>query len=484
MLITMVVALYTSRVVLETLGVTDFGIYNVVGGIVSMMGFLTNSMASASQRFLSFEIGQKNDEKLKKTFSMTITIYLIFALIIFIITETIGLWFIYNKLNIPQNRMSAVLWVYQFSIFSFVFSILRIPYNALIIAHEKMQFYAWNTIIEVILKLLIVFMLVWFSLDKLVLYSILTFLVILIVSFIYFIYCKINFRETNYIFIWDKTLFTSMFGFAGWNLFDSIANVAKNEGVNILLNIFFNPAINAARGISFQVSNQMMGFVGNLQMAAAPQIIKYYAADQKEEMKKLYFESSKYSYFLLFLVTLPVYLNLDLLLVWWLKEVPNYTQVFLELILINRLVDSLAGTTNILVQATGRMKIYQIFSGIVILLNLPVSYLFLYFGYKPETTIIVSIAISFIIVYGRIRIMNHLTEINFTDYLTYVIKPNILVSFFSVIIPCILYIKLEHNILSFFIIGSASVLSTLVLIYYIGLKNTDREKILFLIRKR
>lgn len=475
MLITMVVALYTSRVVLETLGVTDFGIYNVVGGVVSMLSFVTNSMASASQRFLAFEIGKNNIEKLKKTFSITITIYIIFAVIILIISETVGLWFVKNKLTIPQDRIEATLWVYQFSIFSFVFSILRIPYNAAIIAHEKMRFYALNSIVEVSLKLIIVLLLVWFSFDKLITYSFLTFLVILIISFIYFIYCRINFSETRYTFAWDKQLFKTMFGFAGWNLFDSIANVGKNEGVNILLNIFFNPAINAARGIAFQVSTQITGFVGNFQVAAAPQIIKYAATGQIQEMKKLYFVSSRLSYFLLFLVSLPIYLNLDFLLKLWLKEVPDYTLLFIQLILINRLVDTMAGTTNVLVQATGKMKIYQMFSGIAILFNLPISYLFLYFGFEPQITIIVSITLSCVIVYGRVHIMSLLTGIKINDYLSEVILRNIVVTFLSIIVPLLLYIKLEHSIWSFFIIGFTSVCMSCVSIYSVGLSSDERN---------
>jgi O-antigen/teichoic acid export membrane protein len=484
MLITMVVSLYTSRVVLSTLGVTDFGIYNVVGGVVAMFGFITNTMASASQRFLAYDLGINDYEQLKRTFSITVSIYLLFAIIIIILAETIGLWFVYYKLTIPPERFRAALFVYQFSILAFLANILRIPYNAAIIAHEKMGFYAWSTIIETVLKLLIVFMLVWFSYDKLAMYGVLMFAAISLVTLMYVIFCRIKFKETKYHFIWDKTKFKEMFGFAGWNLFDSTAIIAKNEGVNILLNIFFTPAINAARGVAFQVSSQVVSFVGNFQMAAAPQIIKYYAARETEQMKKLYFSSSKYTYFLLLFITIPVFLNLNQLLNWWLKEVPEYTLIFIQLILINRLVDSLAGMTNVVIQATGKLKAYQVFSGLTMLMNLPISYLVLKLGFTPQTTIIVSIAISFIIVIGRIWIMSKLTAIKIREYINNVIKYNIMVSIFSFLIPYYFAEHLVLNLLSFFLICIVSVIVTIVSIYFLGVNKKEKKYILKIVRNK
>lgn len=297
MLFTMVVSLYTSRIILNTLGVEDFGIYNVVGGVVMIFSFLTSSMSNAILRFLSFEIGKKDFNQLKKVFSMSINIHAIIAVTIFVIAETIGLWFLNTKLVIPEERMNAANWVFQFSIFSFMFNIMRIPYNAIIIAQERMNFYAYASIIEVILKLIIVFLLVWFGFDKLKMYAIFVFCVTAIVWIIYITYCKRNFKETNYKYFWEKSLYKSLMNFAAWNLFGNIAVVAYSQGVNILLNIFFGPAINAARGIAFHVNSAVSGFVSGFQTSINPQIVKSYATDDKKYMQQLIFQGSKYSFF-------------------------------------------------------------------------------------------------------------------------------------------------------------------------------------------
>jgi O-antigen/teichoic acid export membrane protein len=465
------------------LGITDFGIYNVVGGVVAMFGFITNTMASASQRFLAFEIGRKDIEKLKRTFSVTLTIYLLFAIIVVILAETVGLWVIYYKLNIPTDRFIASVWVYQFSVLAFIATIIRIPYNAAIIAYERMGFFAWSSIIEVGFKLLIVFMLVWFKFDKLILYSILTFLVVLIISILYQIYCRLQFPMTKYQISWEKELFQSMFGFAGWNLFASLANVGMNQGVNILLNIFFGPAINATRGIAYQINGQILGFVGNFQIAASPQIIKYYAADQKEEMKRLYFQSSRLSYYLLFIIALPVLLEMDLLLHWWLKEVPEYTVLFARLIIITTLMDCMSGTTIPVVQATGKIKNYQLLVGTTILLNLPISYLFLKLGYPPEVTMIIAITLSFISLFIRLYIVRSLLGFKIREYLYKVVKNNILISIVSTAPSFYVAFYFDKSISTFLLVVFTCIAFVFIAIFYIGLSNTERIKLVKLIRK-
>lgn len=484
MLLSMLVALYTARVVLSTLGVNDFGIYNVVGGIVVMFGFISNSMSSASQRFLAFEIGQKNIENLKRTFSVTVTIYILFALITIILAETIGLWFVSTQLNIPITRMHAALWVYQFSILSFIVTILRVPYNSAIIAHERMGFYAWISIVEVVLKLTVVFMLIWFKFDKLILYAILLFIVLTIITIIYKTYCQFKFIECKYRFIWDKELFKTMFNFAGWNLFVSLANLGMNEGINVLLNIFFGSAINAARGIAFQINSQVISFVGNFQVAASPQIIKYYAEDKKPEMKRLLFQSSRLSYYLLFIIALPVLLETDILLKWWLKEVPEYTALFARLVIITTLTDCLSGTIIPAVQATGKIKYYQIFVGSTLLLNLPISYLFLKLGYPPQITMIVSIGLSAIALFIRLYIVRTLLGFKIKDYLNEVVKYNLIITIVSLVIPLYVRIKFDQGIITFLIVGSLCLITTSLSIFYIGLKIRERQKIVLLIKTK
>jgi O-antigen/teichoic acid export membrane protein len=302
MLLTMAVSFYTVRVVLDTLGVRDYGIYNVVGGVVTMFSFLSATMASASQRFFAFEIGRKNFEQLKKTFGITMTIYFIIGLVILILAETVGLWFLNTRMTIPLERLEAARWVYQFSILSFMVTMFSIPYNAAIVAHERMNAYAYVSIMEVLLKLGAVYMLVAFSFDKLKLYSILIFVVISITSMTYRIYCRKNFEECRVSFYWEKGLFKEIVTYSGWNLFGALASIFNNQGINIMLNLFFGPVVNAAQAIAYQINTAINQFVQNFLMAARPQITKYYANGELEQMLKLVFQSSKISFFLLFIM--------------------------------------------------------------------------------------------------------------------------------------------------------------------------------------
>jgi O-antigen/teichoic acid export membrane protein len=274
MILTMLVSLYTVRVVLNTLGVVDYGIYNVVGGVVAMFSFLSSTMASASQRFFAFELGRRDYDKLKQAFSLTLLIYIGIAILILVLSETVGLWFLNTQMTVPEERMNAANWVYQFSIFSFIMTILTVPYNSAIIAREHMKVYAYVSIIEVVLKLIIVYLLVFFSFDKLKLYAVLTFFVACLITFIYRTYCKRRFKECIYFFYWDANKFKEILSFAWWNMIGAMANIFKTQGINILLNVFFNPVINAARAIAFQVNSALTNFTNNFYMAVRPQITK------------------------------------------------------------------------------------------------------------------------------------------------------------------------------------------------------------------
>ncbi len=484
MMLTMAVSLFTVRVVLNTLGTVDYGIYNVVGGVVTMFSFLSSTMASASQRFFAFELGKKDFKQLKRTFSMSLLIYIFIAVLILILAETIGLWFLINKMNIPENRMHASMWVYQFSIFSFMMAVFTIPYDAIIIANEKMNVYAYVSIIEVILKLVIVYLLVVFSLDKLILYSILTFTVTTIVTFIYRTYSIRNFKECKFSFYWDKNLYKEIMSYSGWNLFGALAGVLNGQGINIVLNIFFGPVVNAARGVAFQVGNAISRFVQNFMTAANPQITKYYATGEYRQMHKLVFQSSKFSYLLLLIISLPFLLETNYVLTIWLKVVPEYVIVFTRLIIITTLIESLSYSLTASAQATGRIKYFLLIVAGTKLLNLPLSYLFLKLGYLPEIVFYIGIIIALICLLLRLILLKNLTNLNVILYLKTIILPIILVTCISFFIPYFILIKLESGIIRLISITSISLLTSILSSYRIAFSKQDREYFISIVKTK
>lgn len=360
MLLTIVVGLYTSRVVLNTLGVSDYGVYNVVGGIVAMLSFLNSALTAASQRFISFELGRGDKDKLKTIFCTSVTIHAILAIIIFIIAETVGLWFVNTHLNIEPTRMTAANWVYQCSILTFMLTIVSVPYNSCIVAHEHMNAFAYVSILEVILKLLIVFLLLVINYDKLITYGILVLCVAFIIRLIYGLYCKRHFEECTYHFIFNKTLFKEMFSFAGWSVVGNLGFSFKDQVANVILNIFFGTVINAARGVALQVNGIISGFSSNFIMALNPQITKQYATGNIQNSMNLVYAGCRYSFYLLALVSIPVIINMDYILKLWLYNVPEYTSEFLKLALVAALINSIAQPLVTALQATGKIKIFQI----------------------------------------------------------------------------------------------------------------------------
>lgn len=474
MIITMVVSLFTSRVVLNTLGIEDFGIYNVVGGVVIMFGFLNSAMASSTQRFLTFELGRRDNLRLKQVFSISVTLHIIISLIILLLSETIGLWFINTQLTIPPERLLAANWVFQFSVFTSIITILSVPYNASIIAHERMNVFAYISIIEVILKLMVVYLLQLSGYDKLVFYAILIFTVSLLLGILYRIYCIRNFSESHYHFFWEKKLFTEITSFAGWNLFGVFAGIGYNQGVNILLNVFYGPLVNAARGIAFQVMGAVNQLVTNFQIAVNPPIIKSYADKDEINMYNLIFASSKFSFYLLLFFIIPLLIETKLVLMIWLKTVPEYTVLFTRLVLIDILICSLSGPLQILAQATGRVRNYQLVVSIILLLNLPVSYLLLKMGYSPPSTFVVSIVLSTVALFARLMVLRALTKFPVRIFLHKVVLTVILVTI--VIIPLPLYIQktVNHNFMQFLLVGISTVISLIFIVWLIGLSDSER----------
>lgn len=474
MLLTMGVSLYTVRVVLEALGVVDYGLYNVVAGIVTMFSFFSGTMASASQRFFAFEIGRKNYDRLKKTFSITMTIYLMLAIVVFILAETVGLWFLNNKMTIPPERMNAVHWVYQFSILSFMMTMFSIPYNSAILANERMNVFAWISIIEVLLKLAIVFLLVIFSFDKLKLYAVLMFGVSTIVTVVYYVYSHQKLQETQYTFYWDKPLFMEILGFSGWNIIGAVANVLKIQGVNILLNVFFNPVVNAARAIAIQINSAITQLSINFFMALRPQIVKSYASKDFDNLNVLVIVGSKLGFFLMMLLAVPLLIETKYLLSLWLNDVPEYTIIFCRLMIVNSLIEAFNIPLVNAIQASGKIKWFQIFVSSLVLMNLPLSFVLYKINFPPESAMIVSIVISIICFIPRIYFAHKDGKISYKYFLHGVIVRTIPV-FFTVIIS--IYFTTLFFAPSFYrllITFFSSLLLSGILIFYVGLIKNER----------
>ncbi|WP_455669345.1 oligosaccharide flippase family protein [Phocaeicola sp.] len=455
MLLTMAVALYTSRIVLNVLGVEDYGIYNVVGGIVVMLSFLNTAMSVATQRFLSYSMGQNDKERLSKVFCSSVWIHYIIAGIIFLLAETVGLYFFEHYLAIVSERMYAAAYVYQFSIFTFIVNVVSVPYNACIISHEKMDVYAYVSIVDVVLKLIIVYALVYWDYDKLILYAVLIFIVSLISRLVYQIYCQRNFVECRLKFVWDKNLLKKLISFSGWSLFGGIAYIAKSQGVNILLNIFCGVTLNAAWGISQQVNTAVLSFIQNFGTALNPPIIKAYASDDRDYLLFLFFNGMKYTFFLSFCFILPLLLETEYVMSLWLCEVPKYTTLFVRFILVVILLEVFAQVVGTVVQATGRIKWYQLIIGSILFMNLPLSYFALKMTNDPVSVMYVAVLLALISTVVRFWIL--FTLIRFPlSRLFLLMRPIVLLC--AVAFPAMFYFK------TFFPIGFIRLLLEIVLV--------------------
>lgn len=478
MLISMVVGLFTSRVVLQALGVEDYGIYNVVGGVVGMFSLLSGSLSAAISRFITFELGKGEIEKLRKVFSSAVTIQIILALIVVVVAETIGLWFLNSKLVIPGERMFAAHWVYQLSIITFAISLISVPYNAAIIAHERMSAFAYMSIFDVFSKLLIAFSLNYTHYDKLIIFVLLGTILSLVNRLIYGVYCKKHFEECTYSFSFDKSLLKQMFSFAGWNFIGASSAVLRDQGGNIILNIFCGPTANAARGIAMQVNSAIHGFVGNFMVALNPQITKSYASGEHGYMMSLIYKGARFSYYILLILSLPIIINVNYILTLWLGFVPEHTAIFVQLVLIFAMSESLANPLVTAMLATGNIRNYQLIVGGLQIINLPLSYLFLKLGYPPETVFIVAIFISVCCEMARLYMLRSMIQLSMRSFLREVYFNVILVTIVAAIIPVILFKALPEDFLGFIINCVCCVLCTAISILYIGLSRNERQMII------
>lgn len=474
MLFMMVVSLYTSRVILNALGVEDFGIYNVVGGVVAMFTVISGSLSAAISRFITFELGRGDQSKLNKIFSASVTIQLLLSLIIVVLIESIGVWFLNAKMTIPMERMTAANWVLQFSIITFVINLISIPYNAAIIAHEKMSAFAYISILEAVGKLAIAFLIMWSPIDKLIYYAILMCAVAVIVRFTYGHYCKKHFTECTYHFHWDKDILKQMFGFAGWNFIGASSAVLRDQGGNIIINIFFNPSVNAARGIAIQVNHAVTGFVQNFMTALNPQITKSYASGDREYMMTLIYQGARLSFYMLLLLSLPILINTHYILVLWLKLVPEHAVLFVQLILVFAMSESISNPLITAMLATGRIRNYQIIVGGLQMMNLPISYICLRLGCMPESVLIVAIVISQCCLAARLIMLRGMIGLSSIKFIKKVYLNVLSVSLMSVIAPYGLSRYMDESFFAFVVISLVSLISTLAVEYYIGCNNEER----------
>ncbi len=476
MFLIMGVSLYTTRIVLDVLGVEDFGIYNVVAGFVSMFMFLNGALSAATSRFLSFEIGKKAYSRLESIFKTAFTIHLLIALLVLITLVGIGTWFVNNRLVIPSERLDAANVIFFFASIGAVAGIIQVPFTALIIAHEKMKVYAYVGIFDVLARLALVILLKLTSYDKLVTYGL--FMLIIVVSqlLIYAFYCKRHYQESKLSLLFDKTLLQDMLSYSGWSFIGSFANLMKTQGVNVLINLFFGPAVNAARGIAYQINLAIGQFAQNFIIASNPQIIKYYASGETKPMLTLVMNVAKFSFFLMLLVGIPIILETDFLLNIWLVEVPEYAGIFIKLILINLLIDAFTFPMGAAVQATGKIKWYQIVIGGTVALNIPITYACFKMGFPPESSIFVSIALSFISLFTRIILIKQkIQDFKAIPFIINVFLKSFIVAGCSFIVPYLIYTNMGYGIIRFIVVGSTGLLSTALFILLIGLNKSEKE---------
>lgn len=475
-LVVLFISLYTSRVVLSELGVTDYGLYNVVGGIIVIFGFITNAISNSTSRYLSYALGTGNYREIEKTFGAFLAIYYFLGLIVLVLGETIGLWFVYNYLSIPADRFNAAIWVYQFSIFTAIMNLLYIPHNGLIVARERMSAFAFISILDAGMKLIIVYLISISPFDKLIFYAFLIFLISCIHRLIYGFYCKRNFSETSARLFYDKKMCIEIMKYSGWVLFSSLSFATYTQGLNVLLNVYFGPAVNAARAVAVQVQGASQNFVTGFQTAIYPQIIKSYAQNDLHRMHTLLHVACKGSYFLFYVLAMPFLMKADFILELWLKDVPAYAVPFTCLILIFSMLRAITNEINHAVQATGIIRNFQVADGIMGLLILPLSYISLeYLHTSPMSVFVILVLMEFVTVFVRIYLgIPHIGD-SIRLFIKDVLIPVLYVTIIGSLIPIIISFKTESNLLGFIMILASIMFWTVPSVFFIGLTKIERD---------
>ena len=477
LLFTVAVGLFTSRIILKTLGIDDYGINNVVAGVVSMFSLFTNSLGAAISRFFTYSLGMEEKGRLSAIFSTSINIMIAISIVIAMLMEIVGVWFINTYLNIPSERMVAANWVFQFSIISFCIGLLSTPYNAAVIAHERMTVYAYMSIIEVILRLVIVYLLYISPLDKLITYSFLSVIVSIIVRIVYGVYCSRKFEECHYHYVWDKSLLKEMTGFAGWNFLGSASVLFNNQGVNTITNIYFNVATNAARGVTGQVDTIIKQFATNFTVAINPQITKSYASGNLDYMYSLISRSSKFSFFLLLLFSLPLMFEAETILKIWLGEYPADTPVFLRLALVITMIDLMGNSPAIAAWATGKIKRYYIYVGTIVNLMFPLTWVAFAIGTPAYTPYIIGIFVYVLTLIVKLYVVKGLIGYSPRRYFDEVLIPVLITTSVAVILPFTINYITQRTLIDSCIVIIVALLSAATSIYIFGLTKSERKSI-------
>lgn len=484
MLFLMLISLYTSRVVLNALGVEDYGIYNVVGGLVTMFSVLSGSFSSSVSRFLTFSLGEQNSEKLSRVFSTSVIIQSSVAIAILLIAEVVGIWFLNCRMNIPSERLFAANWVMHCSILTFAINLFSIPYNAAIIAHERMSAFAYVGIFEGSIKLLIAYLIAIATIDKLILYSVLLLILSLLIRVFYSFYCKRYFQECFFQFIIDRSLIKEMTGFAGWTVLGNGAYMLNTQGVNILINIYYGVALNAARGIASQVESAVLQFVNNFTTALNPQIIKTYAEGNLEYMHSLIYRGAKFSFYLMLFFAVPICIETEQILAIWLKIMPVYAVDFVRLTFISSMCTVIGNTLWTSQLATGQIKKYQIVVSIWGFWVFPLTWLAFEMGLSPIWAYVIYAFIYFVLIFVRIYLVKDLIKLSWINYINYVVLRCLLVSVLSFVVPFAFYKIHSPSIWRLIEVVVLSVLSVASTIYILGLDSNERNFVTRFIKKR
>lgn len=482
MFLTLIVGLYTSRIILQSLGVNDYGINSVVGGIVILLTYINNLLSQGTSRFLTIALGEGNSKKLKNVFSACVTMHIIVAFITLFFGETIGLWFINNKLNIDSSRMLAANWVYQLSLTSCILSIMQAPYNASVISHEKMSIFAYFSIFEVLMKLFAAWLLLYIMIDKLILLSILNFTISCLTIIFYRIYCVKNFKECTFKLGYDKKLYKEIATYTGWNSLGTFAFTINNQGINVLLNIFYGPTVNAARGITNTVSNMIIQFINGFQTAVRPQITKYYAQGNINEMNKLIIYDSQYSSYLVLLLGIPLFFETEYVIHLWLGQTPHYVITFIRLTIIQLFIQAIDFPIGAGIHAYGKMKLPNLTSSMAYLSILPLSYIAMKLNANPEYTYLITI-IAFPIAMGfDLWILNKYSNFNIKLYILNVLIKNIVIITVTSIILYTIQLYILPSFTRLILTCSFSIIFLSILIFYIGFDKKMQSRIISFIK--
>ena len=474
MFIVMGVSIYISRLVLATLGIVDFGIYNVVGGIVAIFSFLQTVMASSVQRFITFELGSGDYSKLKEIFNSSFQIHVFMALLIVLLAETVGFWFLNTKMEIPVERMTAANIIYQISIITCVMQIIMTPFVSTVTAHEKISAFSYLSVFDVSLRLLLVIALSYLNGDKLIYYGIIVLIIFSLDLTFYFVYARRSFSEVRFSCVINYQQLKKIGSFAGWSMFGNLAYVLSTQGVNIILNIFFGPTVNAARAVTTQVQSAITSFVYNFQIATTPQITKSYAASNYHRMYSLIFASSKLSFYLLLIVALPLFLEMPFVLGLWLKEVPEHTVMFARILLVYMMIDSISGGMATSVNATGKIRNYQIVMGGITMLAMPAAYVLLNLGMPPEIVYVTDVCIIIICQTLRILMVLPMIGLPYYEYLKNVVFKIITVAIISIPLSFVVFKRCDSNFMGLLLVCFFCTAIILPTIYLVGINQNER----------